>query len=535
MELVGLGVLYIVLRNLSNKNYVCLLLMVVVSGIIQAIYGNLQLLEYYPSNHSGFRMTGSFFNPGPYAGFLSAVWPITLGMYLFNANIIEQMRSKSGSVFLKKMFQYIFNYIPMFGVVSILLVIPASQSRGSWLAVIISSCLLLEYRYRVIKRLFNKYTNLTKSILITGCILIIGVSLLGIYLFKQGSSDGRLFIWKVSTEIIKENPVCGVGLDRFKAHYMNHQANYFSQHGETKETLVADNTYYAFNEFIQFITEQGVFGFIILLFVLFFIIKIKTADVKERNELGIIIKISLLTIGVFAFFSYPMEILPIKLIMVILLSGLAKLDQNKTKLFQNFKVNVPIIISLKTLVVGCILIITVFSFKYINSLSESFKNWQFALNSYQYGDYETAIEAYEEAFPELKDNGEFLMNYGKTLSIYKQDEKAIQILERAKIHLNTTIIETALGDAYKNNKQYKESEIAYIHASNMIPTRFYPLYLLAKLYDEIGQKEKAVKIAKVILGKEIKKSSTAIKEIKQQMKNIITKNELFNKNKEPMK
>lgn len=29
------------------------------------------------------KWTGSFFNPGPYAGFLVSVWPATLGMYLF--------------------------------------------------------------------------------------------------------------------------------------------------------------------------------------------------------------------------------------------------------------------------------------------------------------------------------------------------------------------------------------------------------------------------------------------------------------------
>ncbi|WP_111310039.1 O-antigen ligase family protein [Confluentibacter sediminis] len=528
MELVGLGVLYIVLRNFSNKNYVWLLLTIVVSSIIQAIYGNLQLLEYYPSNHSGFRMTGSFFNPGPYAGFLSAVWPITLGMYLFKANMIEQMQSKSGSVFLKKMFQYIFDYIPLLGVVSILLVIPASQSRASWLAVLISSCLLLEYRYRVIKTLFNKYSNLTRSILITGCILIIGLSLLGVYHFKKGSSDGRLFIWKVSTEIIKENTAFGVGFDRFKTHYMNQQADYFSQHGETEEALVVDNTYYAFNEFIQFITEEGVLGFIILLFVLFFIIKIKTAAVKERNELGIIIKMSLLSIGVFAFFSYPMEILPIKLIMIVLLACLATLDQNKIKLFQNFKISAPINLVLKTSLVFSVLLASFFSFKSINRLNNSFKNWEFALNSYQYGDYESAIQQYEEAYPELKNNGDFLMNYGKALSIYKQNKKAIQILEEAKKHLNTTIIETALGDAYKNTQQYEEAEIAYKHAANMIPSRFYPLYLMAKLYDDSGQKEKAVNIAKAILDKDVKVSSTAIREIKQEMKDIMTKNKLFN-------
>lgn len=369
-------------------------------------------------------------------------------------------------------------------------------------------------------------SKLKKVVLVTTVILIIGVSLLGVYHFKKGSSDGRLFIWKVSTKMINDNPLFGVGFDRFKAHYMDYQANYFAINGETQEALVADNTYYAFNEFIQFVVENGVIGVFLFISVLYVIIKFSSA--KENNYLSTILKTSLLSIGVFAFFSYPVQILPIKLIIVVLLAALSKLGQNKIKPFINFKIGTRIKLTLKAFVIGGVLTTTIFSFKYIYKLNTGFKNWQLALNSYQYSDYESAIQEYEAAYPELKNNGEFLMNYGKALSIYKQDKKAIQILEKAKTHLNTTIIETTLGDAYKNIKQYNEAEIAYKHAANMIPSRFYPPYLLAKLYDESGQKEKALVMAKTILEKEVKIPSTAIKEIQQEMKHVITKNKLFN-------
>lgn len=525
IELLGIGFLYLIFRTLDIKTFYWLLLAIVISGIIQAAYGNLQLLGYYSSNHSGFKLTGSYFNPGPYAGFLISVFPIALGLYLFREKVIGSLvlfnANKKKDLIINTVTKFSFEYVPLLGIISIVLVIPATQSRASWLPVLISSLLLFELRYQILKTLFKQLSNLKKAILIAGSVLIIGISLFGIYHLKKGSSDGRLFIWKVTTEIIKDNPFFGVGFDRFKAYYMNYQANYFSEHGETQEALIADNTYYAFNEFIQFITEQGVFGFIILILVLYFIVK--TTVRKENNELSVIIKTSLLSIGVFAFFSYPMEILPIKLIMVALLAGIALLDQNKIKLFQNFKITSPIKFALKTLMIGCVIITTIFSVNYISRLDASFKNWQLALSNYQYGDYESTIQEYEEAYPKLKNNGEFLMNYGKALSVYKQDKKAIEILEQAKTHLNTTIIETALGDAYKNIKQYKEAKIAYKHAANMIPSRFYPLYLLAKLYDESGQKEKALAVAKNILEKEIKVPSTAIKEIQQEMKHIITK------------
>jgi len=57
----------------------------------------------------------------------------------------------------------------------------------------------------------------------------------------------------------------------------------------------------------------------------------------------------------------------------------------------------------------------------------------------------------------------------------------------------------------------------------MVPSRFYPKYLPAKLYDETGQQEKAVVTAKELLGKEVKIESTAVKEILEEMKKIIGK------------
>ncbi|WP_203257023.1 O-antigen ligase family protein [Hyunsoonleella ulvae] len=529
IELLGLIFLYVIFRTQSVKLFYGVLLAIIISGIIQAIYGNLQLLDYYPSNHSGFKLTGSFFNPGPYAGFLVSVFPIALGMYLFREKVINnlQLDLKNKSVaHINTFIKYTVQYIPLIGVISIILVIPATQSRASWLAVIVSSSLLLEFRYKILKKIFNHLSKLKRLVLVIGIVLIALVSLLGVYHFKKGSSDGRLFIWKVSTKIIGDNPFFGVGFDRFKAHYMNYQANYFAVNGETQEALVADNTYYAFNEMIQFVVENGIIGFLMLIAVFYVIFKLSIS--KENIYLIIIIKIALLSIAVFAFFSYPTEILPVKLIVIVLLAAMANLDQNTKVFFENFKLELPFNIIFKSIAIVVVLIISASSLIYIKRLNTSFKNWELALNSYQYGDYESAIKEYEIAYPELKRNGEFLMNYGKALSMYKQNKKAIKILEHAKKHLNTTITETALGDAYKNVELYNKAEANYKHAASMIPSRFYPLYLLAKLYDESGQKENALAMANTILEKEIKVPSTAVKEIQQEMKDIITEYKLFN-------
>ena len=520
-ELIGLSFLYIILRSLSSRNYYWLLLVIIVSGIFQAVYGNLQLLGYYPSNHSGFKMTGSFFNPGPYAGFLVSVWSVAIGMFLFKDKITSLVQSevKNTFLFLNVFIKYAFEYIPLLGLVSIALVLPATQSRASWLAAVISGLILFEFRYSFLSNLFKRISVFKKALVSILSIGILYVGLFGIYNFKKGSSDGRVFIWKVTTEMIVENPFFGVGFDNFKAHYMNQQAHYFAINGETPEAMIADNTYYAFNEWLQFMAENGSLGFMLLVGVLLILFKIKVKE--EIKYAALIAKISLLTISVFACFSYPMQILPVKLILVFLVALLANSDTDSYLFY--CKANNMRQWAFKTVV----LVLGVFYLYqtncYVRNLNQGFITWGNALNDHQYGDYAGSINEYESVYTIFKNDGDFLMNYGKTLALAGKHRKAIEILEQAKNFLNTTVLETALGDNYKALRQYGKAEICYKKAANMVPAHFYPNYLLVKLYDDSGQERKAVIMARRIMDKKIKIPSTAIKEIRAVMREILAK------------
>ena len=113
------------------------------------------------------------------------------------------------------------------------------------------------------------------------------------------------------------------------------------------------------------------------------------------------------------------------------------------------------------------------------------------------------------------------MNYGKALVMAEGYEKGICVLKKAKNHLNTTIIETALGDAHKALENYNEAEEAYEKAAYMIPNRLYPHYLLAKLYVESQQYEKARNKAREVLEKEVKVPSTAVREMRLEMERLL--------------
>lgn len=520
IELLGLSFLYVVLRTIAIKNYPWLLLCIILSGIMQTVYGILQLLGYYDSNHSLFKMTGSFFNPGPYAGFLVSVWTISLGMYLFKDRIVVQIQPqiKNNSFFINGLIKYLFEYIPLLGVISIAIVFPSLQSRASWIAAIVSSVVLLELKYHFFKIIFKIVTSrFQKMALISILIIILSVGLFSLYHYKKASSDGRIFIWKVTIEMIADNPVFGWGFDRFRTHYMNYQANYFAKKGETLEALVADNVYYAFNEGLQFISENGLIGLVLLLIVLFVLFLTKLN--KEHQVMSFTAKTVLLTIGVFACLSYPMQILPIKVILVMALALLSGLDLkvSELKLLQN---NMSFSVYKISFLLFSIIVIINQSI-YINKLDKGFKTWKIASSPFE--DYETVLKEYEIVYPIFKNEGDFLMSYGKTLALAEKNTRAITILQEAKQHLNTTVIQTALGDAYKGTKQYKKAEMAYSKAYDMCPSKFYPMYLLVKLYDETENKEKVIVMTNYILNKEIKIQSTAIKEIREETKKILIK------------
>lgn len=491
IELMGLSFLYLVLRCLSAKNYPWLLLAIIISGIVQAVYGSVQLLGFYASNHSGFKMTGSFFNPGPYAGFLVSVLPIALGMYLYKDTLTAQLhpQTKNNSSLLQAFIKHAFEYIPLLGIVTIVIVLPSTQSRAAWIAAIGSSLVMVAFRYAVLTRLFKKINTVKKTVIIVLAAGILIAGLFGMYHFKKGSSNGRAFVWKVTTEMIADTPVFGVGFDRFNAHYMNYQAQYFAANGETPEAMVADNSSCAFNEWLQFVAENGLLGLVFLALAIFVLLQTTTIHPFE----GIIAQTGLLAIGIFACFSYPMQILPIKLVLLFLLAMLANSDAKPYLLKTTTSHSKQWVCKTLILLLGFVGIIKILS--YTEKLDSGFITWQNALNSHQYGDYKRAIQEYESVYSIFKKNGDFLVNYGKTLAMAGEHHNALVLLEQAKSYANYTAMARALGDSYKATHQYHKAAIAYQQAADITPSQFYPSYLLAQLYDEWGQKEKAIAIA----------------------------------------
>ena len=68
-------------RSVSRLCSIGIIVCLILVGTIEAVWGLLQVYGYEPSNHSLYALTGSFYNPGPYSGFLAMCLPVALHEY----------------------------------------------------------------------------------------------------------------------------------------------------------------------------------------------------------------------------------------------------------------------------------------------------------------------------------------------------------------------------------------------------------------------------------------------------------------------
>jgi O-antigen ligase len=558
LQLLILCIFYLIIRRIPSKYYQYFIYSLLISGIIQAVYGNLQLYDVYPSRHHIFNITGSFFNPGPYSGYLAIIFSIALAFYLKNklqqpetilqqpettlnrggndelseAKQPETIPNRGGNDELseakppetiKEIKAYFEKYLSLFAIITILLVIPATRSRASWLAIIVST-IYIAFCLLPVKPLLNKYltTKLRKLLFGSGIILVGIAFLFGIYYFKKDSADGRLLIWKVSSEMIKDKPVLGHGYEKFQADYMDYQASYFEKDPESEESYVADDIIYPFNEYVKLAVESGIMGIGLLMAALLFVFQTGKNGKKGINSLAL--KAGIIALMVFAFFSYPSEILPVLLTLTILLALLAREKEflfHKKVFPESAGTNRHKILSWPYPIALIILVIGMYFPS--RRLYQAYFFWDEGYKIYQMNAFNECLESYEESYDVLKNNGEYLIMYGKALSMADKHEDAVEVLCRAEKFQKNTILYTAIGDSYKELGKPEDAEKAYIKAASMIPGRFYAKYLLAKLYEETEQYEKAKIMANEILSKEEKILSKAIEEMKDEMEEILEK------------
>jgi len=117
------------------------------------------------------------------------------------------------------------------------------------------------------------------------------------------------------------------------------------------------------------------------------------------------------------------------------------------------------------------------------------------------------------------------------LTLTRQYDTALPLLKESKNRFTDPNFYIVLAECYENTGNYEKAERYYRHAAYMIPHKMYPFYRLALFYLDNGNKQQADDIAHKILSMDAKIHSTAVDEIKEEMRLLLEFDVADSKNK----
>ena len=501
--LILLILLYFYIRLIFqiNKNAIYWLkFFFIFAGLVESIWGLRQLYGFEQSQHLLFRLTGSFFNPGPFSCYIAIVFPMAFYYTLKYRNCYK------ANFHIRNISIYLLWGMSIITITFSILILPTTISRTAWIACIGGCGLVLLDIFAKNKTFKDFVTHYRKKYILAISIaaLLIITGGFGMYILKKDSADGRTFIWKNTIELIKQNPF-GVGIGNFSGSYGHIQSAYFeSGKGTEDEKRVAGNPEYAFNEYLQICAEQGIIVFLLFMCIVGYslYIGIKRKKVAATS--------SLLAMLIVAGASYPFSLLPFLIALVLLIA-----------LIHNGEKGISIPKPVSVVFVCCGLIIVSLCLYNRYPTYDAYKKWNKVKILYSFGNNKESVKEYRNIYPLLSDQIKFLFEYAQCLNRAELYEESNEILENAVKISCDPMLYNVMGKNFHALKQYAKAEMCFIKSSNIVPSRLYPYYLMALMYVDAGEAEKAKEMAQIVLTKEPKVQSTAVKEMRQEMKKLL--------------
>lgn len=470
--------LRIIALSLDIKNLATTLLFFI--GIIEAVIGILQFLGIIQSNHAIFAITGTFFNPGPYGGYLAII--ASLAVCFINNDYYKcKGHGQPYVIIYQRNLQYKVTYfLAALSLVTILLVLPLTLSRTAFIAFLISLILYIINKKKEVFRVLS----ISKVIVLIISFFLFIVIIVFLYRLKLPSANGRLYIWGVSLDVIKANPWCGNGLSTFSSLFASAQEQFIQNSGSINLLKYADNIDYAFNEYIHMTSEIGFIGLIIFLLIC-------GTTLYTYSKSDDIWGYGIIALLCFAFASYPLHLLPFQLLLTLFIA--IRKPMQKFLLPRKLKY-------LYSLFIISIFLYSLFHFSEYFSKIKATESWLNNKNKIEIAgiDFRKPQEL-EEYNSLLNDNPRFLWDYGIFLLNTKKNIESIEtLLQGAKLSGDPDFY-TYVGINFEKLEMNEEAEKFYINAFRRLPNRIYPLYRLCLLYYKIQDKDKFTEYAKQII------------------------------------
>lgn len=439
--------------------------------------GFMQLAGREASRHHLFDVTGTFFNPGPYAIFVAVVLAVSVAWWYRHGEAFAGRGrwSRVGAWSVAAVAVFCFP------------VLVATWSRTAWVAVAVAAaCLLWKAHRRMV--LWGM-----------GVAVCAGVA---VYFLKQGSADGRLLMTMVAGRAWAGEWLCGHGLGGYAQAYGAAQEAFFAARPGSPLSVVAGSPEYAFNGVLGVGVEQGVLGAVPALVLGLW----SLAVLCRRGEVS---AYGWLVLLVSSLFSYPFALWPFLSLAVAWVALAASLEAGTAEVRWWKRTAVWPVVA-----VGgwCVWNLSADTARRVEAYEE-FRRVR--------GVQDVAfLEDYRKKYEDLKAYPDFLFTFGTALREAGRYNESNAMLRQGTRVSCDPVFYTLMGNNYRDLGAVAEAESAYRKAFGMLPGRMYPLYRLMKLYEAEGQMRKAEEMARQIIAFRPKVDSPAVREMKNEAKKL---------------
>lgn len=439
--------------------------------------GFMQLAGREVSRHHLFDVTGTFFNPGPYAIFVAVVLAVSVAWwYRRGEDCAGRGRwSRAGAWSVAAVAVFCFP------------VLVATWSRAAWVAVAVATaCLLWKAHRRMV--LWGM-----------GVAVCAGVAA---YFLKQGSADGRLLMTMVAGRAWVGEWLCGHGLGGYAQAYGAAQEAFFAARPGSPLSVVAGSPEYAFNGVLGVGVEQGVLGAVPALVLGLW----SLAVLCRRGEVS---AYGWLVLLVSSLFSYPFALWPFLSLAVAWVALAASLEAGTAEVRWWKRTAVWPVVAAGG---WCVWHLSACTVRRVEAYEEFHRVC---------GVQDVAfLEDYRKKYEDLKAYPDFLFTFGTALREAGRYNESNAMLRQGTRVSCDPVFYTLMGNNYRDLGAVAEAESAYRKAFGMLPGRMYPLYRLMKLYEAEGQMRKAEEMARQIIAFRPKVDSPAVREMKNEAKKL---------------
>ena len=433
--------------------------------------GFMQLAGREASRHHLFDVTGTFFNPGPYAIFVAVVLAVSVAWWYRHGEAFAGRGrwSRVGAWSVAAVAVFCFP------------VLVATWSRAAWVAVAVAAACLLWKAHR--------------RMVLWG----MGVSA---YFLKQGSADGRLLMTMVAGRAWAGEWLCGHGLGGYAQAYGAAQEAFFAARPGSPLSVVAGSPEYAFNGVLGVGVEQGVLGAVPALVLGLW----SLAVLCRRGEVS---AYGWLVLLVSSLFSYPFALWPFLSLAVAWVALAVSLETGTAEVRWWKRTAVWPVVAAGG---WCVWNLSACMARRVEAYEE-FRRVR--------GIQDVAfLEDYRKKYEDLKAYPDFLFTFGTALREAGRYNESNAMLRQGTRVSCDPVFYTLMGNNYRDLGAVAEAESAYRKAFGMLPGRMYPLYRLMKLYEAEGQVHKAEEVARQIIAFRPKVDSPAVREMKNEAKKL---------------